>query len=289
MTMPATSLSYALTRPAYIHHSHLIVHDLDLVSSYYQKVIGLAVLEQSASGAVLGVGGLPLLTLTVNKDTVRAPRSAPGLFHTAFLMPDRAALARWLVNAVAQRAPIDGASDHIVSEAIYLTDPEGNGIEVYADRKPDDWVFAADGQVNMATLPLDLQGLYDSASREPWTGAPEGTAIGHIHLQVSHIPQADAFFTDILGMQKMVGLPSAGFYATGKYHHHIGANIWNSRGAAPRTAQMTGLSDYTLHYNDPAKLATTLATLDRMQIPVDRNGNAVSFSDPWGITVKLVA
>jgi catechol 2,3-dioxygenase len=287
--MTMNELSYALTRPAHVHHSHLIVHDLDLVSAYYQKVIGLAVLEQSASGAVLGVGGLPLLTLTVNKDTVRAPRSAPGLFHTAFLMPDRAALARFLANVVAQRAPIDGASDHIVSEAIYLTDPEGNGIEVYADRKPEDWVFAADGQVQMATLPLDLQGLYDSASRAPWTGAPEGTAIGHIHLQVSHIPQADAFFSDILGMQKMAGMPSAVFYATGKYHHHIGANIWNSRGAAPRTAQMTGLSDYTLHYNDPAKLATTLATLDRMQIPVDRNGNAASFLDPWGITVKLVA
>lgn len=203
--------SYAVTRPAYIDHSHLVVRDLDAVSAFYQRMMGLTVLENSASGAVLGVDGVPLLTLTTDKTAVTAPRNAPGLYHTAFLMPNRTELGRWLVNAVANRVVIDGAADHLVSEAIYISDPEGNGIEIYADRPHSGWSFESSGRVRMASDPFDLQALYDEAPRDEWTGAVPGTAIGHIHLQVSAIPQAEAFFEGLLGMKTMANMGSAAF------------------------------------------------------------------------------
>ena len=281
--------SYAVTRPAYIDHSHLVVRDLDAVSAFYQKMMGLSVLESSASGAVLGVDGTPLLTLTTDKNAVTAPRNAPGLYHTAFLMPNRTELGRWLVNAVANRVVIDGAADHLVSEAIYISDPEGNGIEIYADRPHAGWSFESSGRVRMASDPFDLQALYDVAPRDRWTGAVSGTAIGHIHLQVSNIPQAEAFFEGLLGMKTMANMGSAAFFATGNYHHHVGANIWHSRNAPARTGLMTGLSDYSIRYNDAASLAGTLAKLEALETKVTRDGDVSSFVDPWGMTVKLIA
>ena len=176
--------------------------------------------------------------------------------------------------------PLQGASDHLVSEAIYLGDPEGNGIEVYRDRQRDEWNYLQDGMVKMATLPLDLQALYDEAPKNTWDGVADGTAIGHIHLQVSDIPQANAFFGDVLGLDLMATYPGASFFASGKYHHHVGANIWNSRGAPKRQANMTGLSDYTVHFNDPAKLRNAITKLDELEIPVTRSGDTVSLIDP---------
>jgi catechol 2,3-dioxygenase len=184
--------------------------------------------------------------------------------------------------------PLQGASDHLVSEAIYLGDPEGNGIEVYRDRPREEWNYLQDGMVKMATLRLDLQALYDEAPKDTWNGMADGTAIGHIHLQVSDITQANAFFGDVLGLDLMATYPGASFFASGKYHHHVGANIWNSRGAPKRQSNMTGLSDYTVHFNDPAKLQNAVAKLDELEIPVTRNGDTVSLIDPWGIGLKLV-
>ena len=287
MTEPAAN--HAIRMPAYVDHSHLVVKDLPLVSSWYQSIMGLSLIEKTASGETLGVSGRPLLTLTTEGGADFAPRNAPGLFHTAFLVPDRAQLSRWLAHIAHNNVPLQGASDHLVSEAIYLGDPEGNGIEVYRDRPRDEWNYLQDGMVKMGTLPLDLQKLYDEAPKDAaWGGMAEGTAIGHIHLQVSDIPQANAFFGDVLGLDLMATYPGASFFASGKYHHHVGANIWNSRGAPKRTSKMTGLSDYTVHFNDPAKLTTAIAKLDELAIPVTRNGDTVSLVDPWGIGLKLV-
>lgn len=280
---------HALRMPAYVDHSHLVVRDLPMVSSWYQTIMGLTPIDKTASGETLGVAGRPLLTLTTDGAATAAPRNAPGLFHTAFLVPDRAALSRWLAHIAHNEVPLQGASDHLVSEAIYLGDPEGNGIEVYRDRPRQEWNYLEDGMVKMATLPLDLQALYDEAPKQAWSGMADGTAIGHIHLQVSDIPQANAFFRDVLGLELMATYPGASFFASGRYHHHVGANIWNSRGAPKRTAAMTGLSDYTVHFNDPGKLATAIARLDALEIPVTRNGDTVSLTDPWGIGLKLVA
>src|ERR1700712_2333325 len=282
--MTETAPSYALTRPAYIGHSHLVVTDIDQVSGFYQKMMGLGVVEKTASGEILGVGGVPLLTLTTDRQAQRAPRTAAGLFHTAFLMPSRPELARWLRHAAGNNVVLEGASDHIVSEAIYLSDPEGNGIEIYADRPHEQWKFHDDGTVEMATLRLDLQALYESAPLDAWTGMVDGSAIGHLHLQVGDIPEANAFYRDVLGMKLMAArYQGASFFATGNYHHHLGANVWNSRGAGARAANMTGLSDYTLRFNDKGVLDSAVAKLDELEIKTEKRDGGVSLRDPWGI------
>lgn len=286
-TMPKPS--YALTRPAYVGHSHLVVVDLPTVSAYYRTMLGMSVLDKSMSGEVLGAAGVPLLTLTTRGDVRAAPRNAAGLFHTAFLMPDRTELARWLRHAAHNNVTLDGASDHLVSEAIYLSDPEGNGIEIYADRPHEAWNFRPDGTVEMDTRRLDLQALYDSAPTDAWEGMAPGSAIGHIHLQVGDIPQANTFYRDVLGLKMMADYPGASFFATGDYHHHVAANIWNSRGAQARSDGMSGLSDYTLHFNDAAALKAALANLDAHAIKATAENGVWSLKDPWGIGLRLTA
>jgi len=287
--MSNSALPFALTRPAHVNQTHLVVTDLDTVSAFYRDIIGLKSLEKSASGEVLGVNGTPLLTLTTRGDVVRAPRTAAGLFHTAFLVPDRAALAAWLAHAAHAGVRLDGASDHLVSEAIYLSDPEGNGIEIYRDRQPEEWTMFPDGTVQMATEGLDLQALYDSADKGRWDGMQDGTAIGHIHLQVGNVPEAEAFYRDVLGLKVMARYPGASFFATGGYHHHIAANIWNSRGAGTRADSMTGLSDYSLHFTDKAALDEATAALDRQGIATSRTADGILLRDPWGIGLTLSA
>ena len=280
---------FALTRPAYVGQAHLVVKDLARVSDFYQKMIGLSVIEKSPSGEVLGVNGQPLLTLTTTQDAAQAPRNAAGLFHTAFLMPSRKDLAHWLAHAAHNNVQLQGASDHLVSEAIYLADPEGNGIEVYRDRAPGEWTYQQDGMVQMATNRLDLQELYESAPKTAYEGAANGTAIGHIHLQVGNIPQADAFYQDVLGLKIMARYPGASFFGSGAYHHHVAANIWNSRGAVARQANMTGLSGYSLRFNEKSVLDTAIAALDRLEIATERQSDGVALKDPWGIGLKLSA
>lgn len=286
---PDTQQSFALTRPLHVGTAHLVVSDIDQVRQFYETMLGLTVIEQGMSGVVLGAGARPLLTLTTRADVRRAPRNAAGLFHTAFLMPDRNELGHWLAHAVAQGVKLDGASDHLVSEAIYLSDPEGNGIEVYRDRAPQEWDFHADGTVEMATLALDLQGLYDSAPKTAWGGMSDKAAIGHMHLQVGNIPEADRFYEGVLGLKKMATYPGASFFGAGTYHHHIAANIWNSRGAVAREGAMSGLSGYSLTFNDQTALDTALTTLESLEIAVDRTAEGHALRDPWGIGLTLKA
>ncbi|MGN8169022.1 VOC family protein [Agrobacterium sp. 22117] len=284
-----TKKQFAFTRHGYVGQAHLVVKDLGQVSRFYQDVIGLSVIDKSASGEILGVNDLPLLTLTTSNEAAKAPTTAAGLFHTAFLLPSRNALADWLAHVAHNNIRLEGASDHLVSEAIYLSDPEGNGIEVYRDRQPDEWNYQPDGTVEMATKRLDLQALYESAGKTPFRQAAEGTAIGHIHLQVGALPQADAFYQDVLGLKIMARYPGASFFGYGAYHHHVAANIWNSRGAETRKENMTGLSGYSLKFNEKETLATALAALDRLEIPTERQSDGIAVKDPWGIGLKLSA
>ncbi len=281
--------SFALTRPAFVGQAHLAVTDLDATAGFYQQVLGLKVFEKSASGVLLGAGERPFLHITTERSLRRAPRNATGLYHNAFLVPSRTELARWLRHAAHQGVALDGASDHLVSEAIYLSDPEGNGIEIYRDRSPMEWTYRDDGTVEMATNRLDLQALYNSAPQEDWGGMADGTGLGHIHLQVSDIPAADAFYRDVLGLQVMSAYPGARFYATGAYHHHVAANIWHSSRAAPRERNLSGLQDYTLTFNDQASLSAALAAAERLNIRTTQENGVWSLTDPFGIGLKLSA
>lgn len=289
ITAAEETTSFALTRPVHVGWAHLVVRDLDMMAGFYENALGLKRIAHGPSGVDLGAGDRVLLTLTTRSDAASAPRNAAGLYHNAFLMPDRAELAHWLAHAAHLGLQFDGASDHLVSEAIYLSDPEGNGIEVYRDRNPQEWTFHPDGTVEMDTRRLDLQALYDSAAKTPWAGMSPHAALGHIHLQVGNVPEADRFYEGVLGLKKMAAYPGASFYGAGSYHHHVAANVWNSRNAPARTAAMTGLQDYELAFNDTSVLDGVLATLEGLEIRVDRTARGFSLSDPWGIGLTLVA
>lgn len=189
-------------------------------------------------------------------------------------MPSRPALARWLVHAANTGVPLQGASDHLVSEAIYLADPEGNGIEVYVDRPRDRW-HGPDGAIKMASDRLDLNDLARSADG-PWAGAPEGLVVGHVHLQVGAIPEAEAFYSGLLGLPVTARYPGAAFYGSGGYHHHIATNVWNSRGAGPRDQPSTGLAELVLSVR-----ADELAD-------IYARGGSDRLRDPWGTKVTIV-
>jgi catechol 2,3-dioxygenase len=210
----------------------LTVSDLERSLDYYRDAIGLGVREQGAGRASLG-GDSDLLVLEEVPGAQPAPRNT-GLFHFALLVPERRDLATWLAHAIREEVPLTGVSDHFVSEALYLTDPDEHGIEIYADRPREVW----EGQVaRMTTEPLDLENLLGELAdpkTEPFEGLPGGTVMGHVHLQVAEIPETLRFYRDLLGFDLMASYGSqAAFLSAGGYHHHLGANTWNSAGAAP--------------------------------------------------------
>lgn len=263
------------TAPIEIGQVRLVVNDLPRMVDFYTRTLGLQKLSSDGTDAVLGADATPLVTLRGDARAAGHNPRAAGLFHTAFLMPDRAALARWLIHAAESRVPLQGASDHHVSEAIYLADPEGNGIEVYVDRPRSRWTDAQGGVV-MTTEALDLNALARAADR-PWTGAPTGLVIGHVHLQVGNVAQAQAFYAEKLGFAVTAQYPGAAFYGSGGYHHHLATNIWNSRGAGPR-APSTGLDLVELRL-DASEAARLKATFE----------GARTVADPWGTRFALNA
>lgn len=249
----------------------LTVHDLSRSADFYARALGLEKLRSDKAEAVMGAGNRALVRLIADPAArERSPREA-GLFHTAILMPDRASLGAWVHHASNTRLPVQGASDHKVSEAIYLADPEGNGIEIYVDRPRDQWT-KPDGTIHMTTDPLDIEDLA-AAARTPWQGAPAGTTVGHVHLQVGDVKQAEAFYNGTLGFPVTAHYPGAAFYGAGGYHHHLATNIWNSRGAGPRTPS-TGLTAVEI-LADAASTAAIAA----------KAGRTTDLTDPWGTRI----
>jgi catechol 2,3-dioxygenase len=213
---------------------HLTVSDLGRSIDYYTGVIGLEVLERGDGGAALGTRERILLVL-VEEAGARPAHGYTGLYHFALLVPGRADLARWLAHAARDRVPLAGLSDHFVSEALYLGDPDGHGIEIYADRPRELWEGKVDRE--LTTMPLDVDSLLrelPDTAPEPFDGLPAGTVMGHVHLKVAAIPDAVSFYRDALGFGLMAQLGrQAAFLSAGGYHHHIGANTWESAGAPP--------------------------------------------------------
>jgi len=221
----------------------LAVSDLSRSADFYERVLGLPVVFREGDRA--GLGGSaeqPLLELTGIAAPAPAPPGRTGLFHVAWLHPSRATLAD-TVRRIAQAGwAIDGASDHGVSEALYLSDPDGLGIEVYADRPRAQWQRPASGRgVNMVTLPLDVEDLLAQSREEPSGEMPPDAAVGHVHLKVADVPRATAFYRDALGFEEQAELPSASFLSAGGYHHHVGLNSWQSHGEGPSSDSAPGL------------------------------------------------
>lgn len=256
----------------------LAVRDLDGVARFYREALGLEPIAGGPAGAQLGRGGVSLLELRHRPDLLPRDPAAAGLYHTAFLLPSRADLGRWLAHAARLGLRLDGAADHLVSEAVYLHDPEGNGIEIYADRPRAEWRWEG-GQVLMANDRLDMIGLRALAT-EPWAGAPSGTRIGHVHLQVGAIEPAERFYAGLLGFAVTRRWPKALFLSTGAYHHHLAANTWESAGAGPRDPARAGLAEVTLQAADEA-------VLDRIGARTGRADLTAGISDPWGTLIRF--
>ena len=274
------------TAPMRIGAVRLKVRDLDAVSTFYQMALGLSAVATSDHRVTLGVGSSPLLVLEGDSSLSPLDPRQAGLFHTAFLMPTRSDLARWVAHVAEARVPLQGASDHIVSEAIYLADPEGNGIEVYADRPVSAWLGEA-GEIQMSTDPLDLPGLLQSAEGTEWSGFPNNGSIGHVHLQVGGTAEADAFYRDVLGLDIAARYPGASFYGSGGYHHQLAGNIWNSRRVGKRPEGMAGLDAVEILVRSPNDLAAIAARAESAGNASITDTNGLTLHDPWGTAITL--
>ncbi len=270
----------------------LRVADLDDLTTFYERVVGLQAVERGGDVTRLGAAdGEPLIELVGAPDAPPAPSFSTGLFHLAILVPDRAELARSLQRAAGAGWRLTGASDHLVSEALYLQDPEGNGIEIYRDRPREEWRRDGD-ELAMATLPLDLEsilGELDPSERQA-NGMPGGTTMGHVHLQVADIPAAERFYNRALGLDVMVrSYPGALFLSAGGYHHHLGLNTWQSEGAPPPPEGSLGLDRYELELPSAAERDSAADRLAEEGAEPQRLDEGVLATDPSGNRVLLTA
>jgi catechol 2,3-dioxygenase len=272
---------------------HLQIADLTRSLRFYEAALGLRVLHREGPRAVLAAraGDVPLVELHERPGAREVPiRGRTGLYHFALLVPDRASLGRlvrhlWEINARF------GSADHLVSESLYLQDPDNLGIEVYADRPRSTWQRVG-RELMMATDPLDLSGLVRAAEATTWGGLPAGTVMGHVHLHVGDLAQASAFFSDAIGFDRTVWhYPGALFLAADGYHHHLGTNTWAGIGATPPTEEDAQLLAWTIALPGPADLEAVSENLLRARQPLDRAGSSGGVRhvtrDPWGTRIRL--
>jgi len=279
---------YRLPDATHVGKVRLQVADLARSISYYETVIGMRVISRTESSASLGPHGEDRALIQVDeRKSARAVsrRGLLGLYHFAILLPERAALGAF-VRHLSEIGAYAGMSDHLVSEAVYLTDPDGLGIEVYADRDRSTW-SAVNDQIEMATKPLDVQNLIAAAEGRPWEGIPAGTVIGHVHLYVGDIDKAADFYHSGIGFDKIVwSYPGALFMSAGGYHHHLGVNTW-AQGSPPATDDDARLLDWELVLPDSASAVEAAAALEKAGYTVERSGDAVRARDPWGTAVRF--
>ncbi|MFD1864820.1 VOC family protein [Planococcus chinensis] len=272
----------------YVGEVGLKVLDLKEMIRFYKEIIGFEVLKETENAAVLGAGGQALLKLEAGNGIVPKNQRYAGLYHFAILLPDRKELGKMLLHLHNNGVGI-GSSDHLVSEALYLSDPEGNGIEIYRDREPEEWDWNG-SQVVMAVDPVDAAGLVQAAeaSGEVFQGLPAGTVMGHIHLHVSDLVKAKDFYVNGLGFEVVSSLGGqALFLADQKYHHHIGLNVWNGIGIPALPENAAGLGYYTLVLENEEKRKATVSQLRDFGAEVEMQGDLVEVKDPAGNTIRL--
>jgi catechol 2,3-dioxygenase len=272
-----------LPEPTRIGRAALVVADLAETVAFYRGVVGLTVQRRREPTVTLGAGDDPLLVLIEDEDASPRRRKQTGLFHVAFLLPSRPAIGAAL-ERIRDRWRLDGASDHHVSEALYLTDPEGNGVELYADRPKSAWPRTKDGRVRIGTVPIDLDGVITHSDGS--TRAPPETTVGHVHLEVSSIETARAFYVDVLGLTVQTAVPSALFLAAGEYHHHLGINTWNGRS---RPAGGRGLAWFEFVVPDESAEAAVQRGLERADVSTADTADGLEFVDPDGIAIRIRA
>lgn len=266
---PDTNLGYV----------HLTVSNLQRSLEFYQQALGFQLHRQHEGTARLGAGQADLLVIT-EQPGARRVSGATGLYHFAILVPSRLELAQSLKRLAETKTPVEGFADHLVSEAIYLPDPDGNGIEIYRDRPRAEWPYI-NGQLKMATDPLDVDGILAELAGHtaPWPGLHADTTLGHIHLHVANIPRAIAFYRDVVGFDLVMRYgPAAAFLSAGGYHHHIGINTWSGTASPP--ADATGLRWFVLHLPTIEELNRTADRVRQAGVSLEERAEGLLLYDP---------
>ncbi|SFQ04526.1 VOC family protein [Salibacterium halotolerans] len=265
------------------------ISDLEQSLSFYEELLGFQVIEKTPCTAKLSADGKhPLIVLEEREDAIRKPLHTTGLYHTAVLLPDRTSLGMILRRLVQHDYPLQGAADHHFSEAVYLPDPDGNGLELYRDRDRSQWTYDDEGWIYAPTVPLDADAVLQAAEGKEWQGMPAATIIGHIHLHVGDLEETKAFYVSGLGFSPMVHMGDhALFVAAGGYHHHIGLNIWAGRDAARPPENAVGLKEYTITMRDGQKLDEVRSRLQKAGIVYDDQDGDVRTRDTSGSRVRL--
>ena len=269
-------------------HVALNVRNLDLQSQYYQQVLGMSVIHQDETQIDLGVGKTVLVRLIQTEELLDVGGSY-GLYHLAILLPSREALAQIFKHFVDNSVPLIGASDHDYSEAIYLEDTEGNGIEIYRDRPVSEWNIKEDGRIIGTTEAMDAEGLYRLAtSLEGPYKMPEGSRMGHVHLSVRKSGISSEFYQNVLQVQDKFSVHSASWLASGNYHHHLAVNEWGWQNLTTRTEGMRGLAYYTVNFKDEQLYRDTIERAKTFAKDVEIGEQETSFTDLDGIKTRLM-
>lgn len=265
----------------------LTVADLDRSLDFYTSSIGFERLEREDGEATLGAGGKPLLHLVERQGATGWPRGGrgyTGLYHFAVLLPTRADLGAWVKHWLSLGHPI-GQGDHLVSEALYLEDPDGHGIEIYRDRPREQWTWE-DGRVQMGAGPVDIQGMVEEADSAGvvFSGLPSGTRLGHMHLQVGDIPEAARFYSEVVGFDIVAEMPTALFVSAGGYHHHLAVNTWHSLGADQPPDGSVKLNYFTIQLPTEEALEEVVERLRQAGAEFRQEDERLVLDDPWGNT-----
>ncbi|RTR28457.1 VOC family protein [Robertmurraya yapensis] len=281
-------MTFHSTPNVYVNQVHLKVTDLVRSLTFYEEIIGLKVLSQTEKSAVLTADGKnPLVTIEDPDGVIPKEPRRTGLYHFALLLPNREDLAACLKHLVESGYPLQGASDHLVSEAIYLGDPDGNGIEIYADRTSEQWQWMNDS-IEMDTVALDVQDLFSQWKGDVWQGLPAGTIMGHIHLHVADLREAERFYCEGLGFDIVTRYGGqALFISTGRYHHHIGLNTWNGLGAPAPSKSSAGLEHYTLLFPSDEERQKAVERLQKMNANIIVAQDRIQVKDPSGTQIIL--
>jgi catechol 2,3-dioxygenase len=285
---PSAAPTFASRTPLHIGAIGLIARDLDLLTNYYRDLLGLDVRERTGRIARLGAGGVTLIEIEHRPQALPDDPATAGLYHIAFLMPTRADHARWILHIARNRVPIVGASDHGVSEAFYLDDPEGNGIEVYNDRPAERWQ-RENGLIVMPTRQLDVEAILREVdpAQVDYPSAPEGLRIGHIHLRVGDVGKAEEFYRGAVGLDLTRRRGGATFMSSGGYHHHVGANVWHSDGAGRRDPERAGLAWFSIEAADQDTLDAVTTRLQSAAAPARAFDDGIETADPWGTRIRF--
>jgi catechol 2,3-dioxygenase len=284
--------SFSIDAGTNVGQAALTVADLGRSERFYSDVLGMRVLGRGDGALTLTADdATPLLELTERAGARPKPARATGLYHFAVLVPSRLALARSLRRLAEMRYPLTGASDHLVSEALYLDDPDGNGIEIYRDRPRAEWPHAG-GQLQMAVDPLDVDGILGELEHDerPWNGLDPQTRMGHMHLHVANLRQAEEFYCGVLGFDVMVRYgPSALFVSAGGYHHHLGLNTWAGVGAPPPPEGSAGLRWFAIRLPNAGALDQVAARVQAAGLAAEPTDAGLLLRDPSGNGVVLAS